>query len=46
WLSLEWIARVCCQVLLIARNQPNTNQLMFHSDQGVQYCANAFSQYC
>ncbi len=30
----------------ISRHQPNTNQLMFHSDQGVQYCANAFAQYC
>ncbi|SMM98905.1 Mobile element protein [uncultured Candidatus Thioglobus sp.] len=30
----------------IARHQPNTNRLMFHSDQGVQYCANAFAQYC
>ncbi|CAB5506863.1 hypothetical protein AZO1586R_2184 [Bathymodiolus azoricus thioautotrophic gill symbiont] len=23
----------------ISRHQPNTNTLMFHSDQGVQYCA-------
>ncbi|SMM97753.1 Mobile element protein [uncultured Candidatus Thioglobus sp.] len=30
----------------VARHQPNTNALMFHSDQGVQYCANAFAQYC
>jgi transposase InsO family protein len=30
----------------ISRHQPNTNTLMFHSDQGVQYCANAFVQYC
>ena len=30
----------------VARHQPNTNKLMFHSDQGVQYCANAFAQYC
>ena len=30
----------------IARYQPNTYKLMFHSDQGVQYCANAFAQYC
>ena len=30
----------------ISRHQPNANTLMFHSDQGVQYCANAFAQYC
>ena len=30
----------------IYRHQPNTHQLMFHSDQGVQYCANMFAQYC
>jgi transposase InsO family protein len=30
----------------VARHQPNTNKLMFHSDQGVQYCANVFAQYC
>jgi transposase InsO family protein len=30
----------------IKRHQPNTNTLMFHSDQGVQYCANMFAQYC
>ena len=30
----------------VARHQPNTSTLMFHSDQGVQYCANAFAQYC
>ncbi len=26
--------------------QPNGSKLMFHSDQGVQYCANMFAQYC
>ncbi|CAC9647598.1 hypothetical protein [uncultured Gammaproteobacteria bacterium] len=30
----------------ISRHQPNANTLIFHSDQGVQYCANAFVQYC
>ncbi|OIR24950.1 hypothetical protein BGC33_04995 [Bathymodiolus thermophilus thioautotrophic gill symbiont] len=30
----------------VSRHQPNTNKLMFHSDQGVQYCANMFTQYC
>ncbi|VVM26470.1 Mobile element protein [uncultured Gammaproteobacteria bacterium] len=31
----------------IAQYQSNTNQLMLHSDQGVQqYCVNVFAQYC
>ncbi len=30
----------------VVQYQPNTNKLMFHSEQGVQYCANAFTQYC
>lgn len=30
----------------VARHQPNTNKLIFHSNQGVQYCANVFTQYC
>ena len=30
----------------ITRHQPDGNKLMFHSDQGVQYCANMFAQYC
>jgi transposase InsO family protein len=30
----------------IARHQPNTANLLFHSEQGTQYCTNAFAQYC
>lgn len=30
----------------LTRHQPNTSKLMFHSDQGVQYRAKAFVQYC
>ena len=30
----------------INRYQPNTNQLMFHSDQGTQYSSKAFIEYC
>ncbi len=26
--------------------QPNTDQLMFHSDQGTQYASKAFIEYC
>ncbi len=30
----------------IARHNPNTRKLMFHSDQGVQYSAKKFTSYC
>ena len=30
----------------IARHNPNTAKLMFHSDQGVQYSAKKFTSYC
>lgn len=30
----------------MTRHQPDGNKLMFHSDQGVQYSAKAFVQYC
>jgi transposase InsO family protein len=30
----------------ISRKNPNTRQLLFHSDQGVQYTANMFAVYC
>ena len=30
----------------INRYQPNTNQLMFHPDQGTQYSSKAFIEYC
>ena len=39
-------AQLARQALMnaIKRQQPNTHQLMFHSDQGVQYSADAFKQ--
>jgi len=30
----------------ITRHNPDTNELMFHSDQGVQYSARTFTNYC
>ena len=30
----------------ISRKQPDTSQLLFHSDQGTQYTANMFAVYC
>jgi len=30
----------------IKRKKPNTNKLLFHSDQGTQYTANMFAVYC
>jgi len=30
----------------ISRKQPDTNKLLFHSDQGTQYTANMFAVYC